>query len=798
MDFRHGSLDFSQALRGSGPRTAQATVLFPRAVRTATAGLTGYAAEYSRRSDNHLGRLEIRLDTSVASDTVTVTGTFGVRDWSEAWDDEYDGHIGFVVVADLVSAKSPRPRGDLIITGMEMNQAAQYFRSDQFLDAENARPDNSIFLIERKTTGVRIYADWDAGAGLPPISQLTGELVVSNGSATQVLLPINPGRAIVPKRDASINQALPNDTLNFMIPAALSVGTMTVTCRVFDQASPASKSAAFTRTLLFVPVAALNIVTVGVTTTNPSGVAPTKAQISAALSMLVKMVPRTVRQTGFLTISDDNPFVGPALNSDCGGAWDSVLDQLEDLRGDSGDVFFGAMPAGFVCASSTGGCSYIGSGTAAALVDAPPSAAHEIGHALGRKHPPCVGCAKTATDRDFDYPQYGAFSSDSVGVFGFDATTNAVFDPASTLDFMSAFLNRTCKGSVISFDPRWISPYTYRGLLGATVGGPTSSAGAHRYLPAHVDTLFLRLTIGRDRKVTRERSFHYPAAVQGRSECSTAFTYEFAAQDGAVLDCGALHCACAEGSCACWPKKIRDALPIPSDARSFLVWEGDAMIYDEQIPEPPHVWITETREDAGGVRVAWDSDSQDAAYLVHWKDEHNLVYRGVAPRLDGKSLLVPRNLFTPKPQLQVRIYATSGIATGFAEQEIAVRQTRSPDLEFTLRTETPMGTAASSPVLSVVVTDPAGRQVADELITWYGAGAAAIASGPDLDLRSLPLGRHVVRAVARSFGDAIAGNSWLIDTSDEGTIVRDAPSDPPPPVRAENHVHPHAPRKDLR
>ena len=76
---------------------------------------------------------------------------------------------------------------------MEFNQATQFFRAAQYLDPANAHPDNSIFLIEGRNTGVRVFVDWDATAGLPPIANLGGELIVSNGTATATLAPINPG-----------------------------------------------------------------------------------------------------------------------------------------------------------------------------------------------------------------------------------------------------------------------------------------------------------------------------------------------------------------------------------------------------------------------------------------------------------------------------------------------------------------------------------------------------------------------------------------------------------------------------
>lgn len=45
MEIRVDSLDFSQPLRGDGPRVATTAPLFPRDVLSAVAGMTGYLTE---------------------------------------------------------------------------------------------------------------------------------------------------------------------------------------------------------------------------------------------------------------------------------------------------------------------------------------------------------------------------------------------------------------------------------------------------------------------------------------------------------------------------------------------------------------------------------------------------------------------------------------------------------------------------------------------------------------------------------------------------------------------------------
>ena len=162
--------------------------------------------------------------------------------------------------------------------------------------------------------------------------------------------------------------------------------------------------------------------------------------------------------------------------------------------------------------------------------------------------------------------------------------------------------------------PRWISPYTYQALLGPSVGGPSPGGGLINK-NAEVMTLFLGLEINRDRQVTRRCSFHYPAALQGRSACETEFSFEFLDTDRRVVDCGQLHCLCAEGGCRCWPKTIRDSIPMPDTARWFVVWEGDRRIYEEEIGDRPQVRITEIESTQDGVLVRWESEPAGLCYL---------------------------------------------------------------------------------------------------------------------------------------------------------------------------------------
>lgn len=101
MEVRDGTVAFDR-LRGSGPQTAVQEVIFNAPVTQAAAFLRGFDVAFSPRDDHHLGKLEVGLDASIdplAPQRVNVEVTYGLRDWSNEWDDAYEGEIHFVVVA---------------------------------------------------------------------------------------------------------------------------------------------------------------------------------------------------------------------------------------------------------------------------------------------------------------------------------------------------------------------------------------------------------------------------------------------------------------------------------------------------------------------------------------------------------------------------------------------------------------------------------------------------------------------------------------------------------------------------
>jgi hypothetical protein len=102
MVIQDSSFSFSP-FSGSGPRVMSTSVTMPSAVTQATAILTGFIAEFSGGDDHHLGLLDIQTSVpagGVSGAAVQVNITFGLRDWSGDWDDQYDGRVFFTVIGE--------------------------------------------------------------------------------------------------------------------------------------------------------------------------------------------------------------------------------------------------------------------------------------------------------------------------------------------------------------------------------------------------------------------------------------------------------------------------------------------------------------------------------------------------------------------------------------------------------------------------------------------------------------------------------------------------------------------------
>jgi hypothetical protein len=104
MQIVHDEIPFN-SIEGFGPRELEKEVFLPSPASQVIAMLTGFNAAFSPSdNDHHLGNLEIRVNAEfigpAPTTIVKVIATFGLRDWSEEWDDKYEGTVRFAVIAE--------------------------------------------------------------------------------------------------------------------------------------------------------------------------------------------------------------------------------------------------------------------------------------------------------------------------------------------------------------------------------------------------------------------------------------------------------------------------------------------------------------------------------------------------------------------------------------------------------------------------------------------------------------------------------------------------------------------------
>jgi hypothetical protein len=204
------------------------------------------------------------------------------------------------------------------------------------------------------------------------------------------------------------------------------------------------------------------------------------------------------------------------------------------------------------------------------------------------------------------------------------------------------------------------------------------------------------------------------------------------------------------------------------------------MIYEEKIPDPRALKIRETKTQPEGVLIKWSvvdaakkHSAEDLWYIVHLYDEEDEIWRGVAPRQQETSLVIPKSLFRT-PKLRVRVLVTSGIATGYIEETVTLDGHTAAGGTIMLVGHNP-SIPGSQPhkrsVLHAIGVDSTGRQVPSDFIVWYDTSGVELGRGAHLDVRSLPRGRQGVRAVVRDPRGRHSAKNWSIEHHAGGVIV---------------------------
>lgn len=746
MEKRTGSLSFGSS-KGSGPRKASQVFNFTSPVSQAIAILTGTSFGFSEEDDDHhLGRIVTKLDRSIDDDVVTVEGTFGVRDWSNDWDDKYEGSMQFVLLADLDTTALP---SNLSITGVEFNQATQFFRSQLHLDPATAGADNSIPMVAGKDLIARVYVDTGDDPARPAIGQVTGDFQIRpEGGSWNTISPLNG--PIDPIQDEDIRRDDADATLNFLIPGAFAQDGLEIQVRAFDSAvgnrpDLGVASGIYRDTLDFRTVEPLRVRGVLVNYTGtPAVAAPTIADLRNTLDFVEDTYPvHDVIITGVDIIDDDGDYTDMSGDG-CGSGWGGLLDKLREMQGDSTDVYYGLLGSGVPL--GWGGCG--GGGVGAGPDGAGSTAAQEIGHAFDRDHAPCGN----AGDPDPNYPVYATLPMGSIGEYGIDAAGD-VKDPTTDTDFMGYCGNK------------WVSPYTYLGLLNAfpTTGGGFSPIAAADFgrkstkdseRPTRAfEQLFVNLEIkGSNQKVTLAPMFHYRARPTPSRGRATRYRVELRDGHDNALVSRRLNRVDPHGRATGQTLSVFQPVPWPEGVTRLVVVcdeEGcnTTELRSVDVPtDPPTVERVAVDWKRDKVHVSWNAAETDDClwYLVQYSCDGGATWRNVAPHTRETSIAISRISLAGGKECVFQVLASSGIRTGSATSEAISIDPEPPEVRIA-GGETTVARGETLALRAFAFSPDTGSLPLAN-VTWISDRDGEVARGRRVLIRSLSLGKHQLTA----------------------------------------------------
>ncbi len=382
-------------------------------------------------NENSLGQASITIDPGDPS-------TVGNRQLGPTRTD--NDNTGYVINLGIDVLPGAGAGPDLSIVGLEVTQAIQHFRSA-------LGTDNTVPLVAGKVTLVRAYLDsgLDPAAGNATVPNVTGTITV-NGT---VIVPIAPMTA---QPIASVNPANFTDTLNFLIPADLAKGTLTITAQATVGASLSNPE---TVMVSFNATKQRQIVIMRINVGSAS--APTRPAYIAAVNRLplvypiatdpaVSIVYSIPSGTEVWTNTED-------LSNDDGMG--SLLEDIEDTQEDFDDdhKLYGMTPD---CMMSRFGDST--ENQAIGFSCLLRSIAHELGHLYDLDHAPCGN----PDDPDDDFVP----SSGLVGEIGVDVVGQVAFAPTVS-DFMSYCGSGSCACNGAGYEGQWVSAYHWNKLFNA-------------------------------------------------------------------------------------------------------------------------------------------------------------------------------------------------------------------------------------------------------------------------------------------------------------------------------------------
>lgn len=601
-----------------------------------------------------------------------------------------DASDGVFDSAVFLEGESLTSESVIELTGLEVTQAVQDLTND-------------VELVQGKDTFVRAHVRSTTGTTIYNVkAKLIGR---RNG------VPL-PGSPLTPQNIggnidvlASPDRGLLNQSFYFRLPPSWSSGevefefvdiTHDVNCK--DVASTADDCKA---TVEFLDTPDVEVALIGIHWEDSGGTLhdPDIADYQAVVQDVEAELPiANLDWTRPYEMADWVDDGGPPQSS--GGTWDlgdviSTLNNKRLLDGAGDRIYYGLL-IDYQSGADLGLGYRPGSASAGFhRASDPTTAAHEIGHNLGRRH---ITCSGSEGSPDTGYPYTGgrisSATSGNNAYYGFHISTQRIFGP-TTGDLMGY-----CR-------PRWISDYTYEAMRSAIDSRwrrpLLASAGTPSVLVAGTVE-----TDGSAGTIDTIYQVDAPAAVELPEEGD--YTLRFENEAGDVL-----------ASYQIAPSPLSEASENVMGFSHILPWEEGTtrivLLYqDEELADTsasanaPIVSITSPTGDSlwknDEETISWtasDEDGDTLTYAVQYSADGGATWNTLNPSWSSTTYIVNRTLIAGSDNAMVRVLASDGFHTG-------------------VDTSAPFQVANNAPEVTINDPVPGTIYVEDQMVFFSGVG----------------------------------------------------------------------------